>query len=110
MTIKVYGLKNCDSTRKAVKIIKESGKPAEIHDLRLHGLPPALLKKWVLQLGWETILNKRGTTWRGLPDDLKSDMTKEKAIMLMSDHPALIKRPIYDIDGTGFMVGLKGLQ
>ena len=48
MTITVYGLKNCDSTRKAVKIIKESGKPAEIHDLRLHGLPPALLKKWVL--------------------------------------------------------------
>lgn len=110
MTIKVYGLKNCDSTRKVVKILKDSGQPAEIHDLRLHGLPPALLKKWMLQLGWETILNKRGTTWRGLPDDLKEGMTKQKAEMLMLDHPALIKRPIYDRDGKGFMVGLKGFE
>lgn len=110
MTIKVYGLKNCDSTRKAVKILKESGEAAEIHDLRLDGLPPKLLRKWIVQLGWEVLLNKRGTTWRGLPDEMKADMNETKAEMLMSDHPALIKRPILDRDGTGFTVGLDGLK
>ena len=110
MTIKVYGLKNCDSTRKAVKILEESGSPAEIHDLRIDGLPPKLLKKWILQIGWETLLNKRGTTWRGLPEEMKEDMDEAKAEALMSDHPALIKRPIIDRDGKGFMAGLKGLK
>lgn len=110
MTIKVYGLKNCDSTRKAKKILEENGHSAEIHDLRLDGLPPELLKKWVVQIGWETLLNKRGTTWRGLPEEMKEDMNEAKAAMLMSDHPALIKRPIINRDGTGFMVGLDGLK
>lgn len=110
MTITVYGLKNCDATRKAVKILEESGTPAQIHDLRLDGLPPELLRKWIVQIGWETMLNKRGTTWRGLPDELKDDMDEAKAEMLMADHPALIKRPILNRDGTGFMVGLDGLK
>ncbi len=110
MTIKVYGLKNCDSTRKALKILEESGKPAEIHDLRLDGLPPKLLRAWLKQLGWEAMLNKRGTTWRGLPEEMKEDMDENKAEMLMSDHPSLIKRPILDRDGSGFTVGLDGLK
>lgn len=110
MTIKVYGLKNCDATRKAVKILQESGSPAQIHDLRLDGLPPNLLREWIKELGWETMLNKRGTTWRGLPEEMKGGMDEKKAEMLMSDHPALIKRPIINRDGKGFTVGLKGLK
>ena len=109
MTIKVYGLKNCDSTRKALKLIKESGAPAEIHDLRKDGLPPSLLKEWIKVLGWETLLNKRGTTWRGLPQELKDDMDAAKAEMLMADHPDLIKQPRVD-RGKGFTVGLKVLD
>lgn len=110
MAIKVYGLKNCDSTRKAVKILEESGEPAQIHDLRLDGLPPKLLKTWLKQIGWEAMLNKRGTTWRGLPEEMKEDMDEKKAELLMSDHPALIKRPIVDRDGKGFTVGMKGFK
>ena len=109
MTIKVYGLKNCDSTRKAVKLLIENGKQAEIHDLRKDGLPPKLLKEWIKTLGWETLLNKRGTTWRGLPDDVKEDLNDKKVEALLAEHPALIKRPLVD-QGDGFTVGLKDLK
>ena len=106
MTIKVYGLKNCDTTRKAVKILKESGRPAEIHDLRIDGVPPKLLKTWLKELGWEKVLNKRGTTWRGLPEDLKEGVNEKTVEALLQEHPALIKRPILD-EGDGFSIGLK---
>lgn len=109
MTIKVYGLKNCDSTRKAVKLLKESGNPAEIHDLRIDGVPPKLLKEWLKVIGSETLLNKRGTTWRGLPDNVKEGLTPGKIEKLLKEHPALIKRPILD-QGDGFTCGLKDLK
>lgn len=104
--IKVYGLKNCDTTRKAVKILRENGKTAEIYDLRAEGVPLKHLKEWVRQMGWETMLNRRGTTWRQLPEDRKEALDEAKALKLMQEFPALIKRPVM-AGKAGPIVGLK---
>ncbi len=109
MTIRVYGLKNCDTTRKALRWLREEGKGAEIVDLRADGLPPKTLKKWIDALGWETMLNRRGTTWRGLPESEKKDLTAAQAEALMNKYPALIKRPIIETKG-GPVIGFKEEQ
>lgn len=107
--MKVYGLKNCDTTRKALKYLREGGQPAEIHDLRVDGLSAAKLKDWIRILGWEVMLNRRGTTWRGLPDAKKKDLNQESALELMLRYPALIKRPI--VEGKkGPTLGLKDIE
>lgn len=109
MTIRVYGLKNCDSTRKALRFLREDGKTAEIHDVRADGIPPKKLKEWIEVLGWEAMLNKRGTTWRGLSDADKENVTKKSAAELMAKYPALIKRPIIETK-KGPVIGLKDAE
>lgn len=103
--MKVYGLKNCDTTRKAVKILREGGEAAEVHDLRIDGLSDKKLREWIKILGWEKMLNRRGTTWRGLSETEKENLTSEKAFDLMRKYPALIKRPIVE-DKKGPRIGL----
>jgi arsenate reductase len=107
--MKVYGLKNCDTTRKALKYLREGGAPAEIHDLRADGLSAQKLREWIKILGWETMLNRRGTTWRGLSEAEKENLTQSKAVDLMLKYPALIKRPI--VEGKkGPTLGFKDIQ
>lgn len=94
--ITLYGIKNCDTVKKARKWLEASGIEYRFHDYRADGLEAAQLKRWAQELGWEALLNKRGTTWRKLPEQDKTAIDKAGAIALMLAQPALIKRPLLD--------------
>ena len=93
-TVTIYGIANCDTIKKAKKWLSDRSLEFHFHDYRKQGLDPALLQSWVDELGWEILINKRGTTWRQLPDDVKSTVDSESAMMIMLDNPAIIKRPM----------------
>nr|CAA6829024.1 MAG: FIG138056: a glutathione-dependent thiol reductase [uncultured Thiotrichaceae bacterium] len=95
MTI-LYGISNCDTIRKARKWLKERDIEYTFHDFRKDGLNPVQLRAWVDELGWETLINKRGTTWRKLPDETRENMDETLALAVMEDQPAIIKRPVLD--------------
>ena len=101
--VTVYGLRNCDACRRALKGLV--GTEHRFHDLRADGLEPALLSRWVRELGWEALLNRRSTTWRGLAEDDRSGLDAAKAEALMLAHPTLVKRPVID-DGETVRIGL----
>lgn len=94
--ITVYGISNCDTVKKARAWLEARGIAYRFHDYRKDGLDPALLEAWVDELGHDALVNRRGTTWRGLADADKADLSRERAIALMLKHPALIKRPLFD--------------
>lgn len=100
MSLTVYHLKTCDTCRKAIKALHAAGHTPVLIDVRADGVPKATLASAVDALGWESVLNTRSTTWRGLDDVEKSDLTASKAISLMARHPTLIKRPLIDEDGA----------
>jgi len=93
MTV-LYGIKNCDTVRKARKWLEAQNIEYTFHDVRSDGLDKKDLSAWVKAVGWEVLLNRRGTTWRQLPDADKEGINKSKAIQLMLAHPAMIKRPV----------------
>jgi arsenate reductase len=93
----VYGLNNCDTCGRAMKWLESEGIEALLHDLRDDGLEPKQLKQWVAELGWENMLNRRGTTWRKLPSAQTKDINEAAATALMAAFPALIKRPVFDL-------------
>ena len=99
MKTTLYGLKNCDTCRKAVKWLAEQNITATLHDLRADGLDEALLDKWLDELSWETLLNRRSTTWRQLSDEQRDDLDADKARGLMLAQPSLIKRPLVQLNG-----------
>ena len=107
--ISMYGLKNCDICRAALKWLVAEGLDHHFYDVRKDGVGASDVSAWVAALGWESLLNRRGTTWRGLSDSDKEDVDEAKAIELMMAHPALIKRPIFSVKGT-FLVGFKDDQ
>lgn len=107
--ITVYGLKNCGICRKAMKWLAAEGVDARLHDLRADGLTSDMLDAWGSALGWEALLNRRGMTWRGLSDADKDGVEGARAAALMLDHPALIKRPVFDLGG-GFVVGFRDTE
>lgn len=94
-----YGLKTCDTCRKAQKELRAAGKSFDVVDVRADGVSADKLLAWTKKLDWQKLLNTRSTTWRGLDDADKADVTIEKAIALMATHPTLIKRPVIEIDG-----------
>ena len=100
----LYGIKNCDTVRKARKWLDSYGIAYTFHDFRTDGLEKKKLATWVEELGWEQLINRRGTTWRNLSGAEKDGLTEHKAIELMLAHPAVIKRPVLDI-GTSRVVG-----
>lgn len=102
--IVIYGLKSCDSCRKAVKLLDSKGAAYRFHDLRADGLPAGRLDAWVARLGWEALLNRRSTTWRELPAAQKENLDAARAAALMSGHPTLIKRPVVEA-GDSLIVG-----
>jgi Spx/MgsR family transcriptional regulator len=95
----LYGIKNCDTVKKARRWLEEHGIDYRFHDLRVDGLDRVTLADWVSELGWEALVNRRGTTWRRLPEATREDLDAEAAIDLMLQHPTLIKRPIMALDG-----------
>jgi len=100
MKLKIYHLKTCDTCRKAIKALEAAGHELTLIDVRADGVPADTLSIFVQDLGFETVLNTRSTTWRGLRDQDKADINAEKAVALMIANPTLIKRPVIDAGGN----------
>lgn len=94
--ITIYGIKNCDTVKKALGYLADSGVPHQFHDFRKDGLERRILEGWVREAGIDILLNRRGTTWRKLPENQKNDLTEAGAIDLLLAQPAMIKRPVFD--------------
>ncbi|WP_286236937.1 ArsC family reductase [Neptuniibacter halophilus] len=107
--ITIYGIPNCDTIKKARKWLEANGVDYQFHDFRKQGLSAEQLQGWADELGWETLLNKRGTTWRQQPDEVKANIDEASAIALMLEHPAMIKRPVLDT-GALRKVGFKDTE
>ena len=90
----LYGIRNCDTIRKARRWLDEHGVEYRFHDLRTDGLDAKTLQAWEKRLGWEHLLNRRGTTWRRLPEAERAGIDRTRALRIMLDNPAIIKRPL----------------
>ena len=95
----LYGIPNCDTIKKARKWLTDNNIEYQFHDYKKLGVPEKNLRQWVKQLGWEALLNKRGTTWRKLDDSIKNAIDEKSAIEIMIENPSIIKRPLLDRDG-----------
>ncbi len=104
--ITIYGIKNCDTMKKARTWLDDHGVTYEFHDYKAEGIDKASLERWVRGTGWETLLNRAGTTFRKLPDAQRENVTEKKAIALMLEQPSMIKRPVLDVGGK-LLVGFK---
>jgi Spx/MgsR family transcriptional regulator len=105
-SITIYGIKNCDTMKKARAWLDSHRVAYEFHDYKAAGAPKDKLKAWCGELGWETLLNRAGTTFRNLPDADKEGLNERKALALMLAQPSMIKRPVLDIGGK-VLVGFK---
>ena len=105
----LHGLKNCDSCRKARNSLDANGLTYRFHDLRADGLDRAMLERWTTAVGWEALVNRRSTTWRGLAEEARHSLDERTAIDLMLEHPTLVKRPIAE-SASGVIVGFRPEQ
>lgn len=106
MTIVVHGIPNCDTVKKARSWLDAQGVAYRFHDFRKDGLDPAMLRVWEAEAGWETLLNRAGTTFRKLPEADRNGLDADKAVAIMLANPSAIKRPV--VTGAGpVMVGFK---
>lgn len=106
MPVTIYGIKNCDTMKKARAWLDGHSIAYEFHDYKASGIGRDHLARWCAEAGWETVLNRAGTTFRKLPDSDKQDMDTGKAIDLMLAQPSMIKRPVIEADGR-LMIGFK---
>ncbi|HWU78875.1 MAG TPA: ArsC family reductase [Caulobacter sp.] len=106
MTVTMYGIKNCDTIKKARAWLDEHAIPYAFHDYKNAGIDPASLARWIEIQGWETVLNRAGTTFRKLSDADKQDLDSARATALMLAQPSMIKRPVLDL-GDRRLVGFK---
>ena len=106
MTITLYGIKNCDTMKKARAWLDARGVAYVFHDYKTQGIDRTRLEAWTRELGWEVLLNRAGTTFRKLPDAEKENLSERKAVALMLAHPSAIKRPVLDLGGKR-VVGFK---
>ena len=102
----IYGIKNCDTMKKARTWLDSHGVSYEFHDYKTAGAPKEKLKAWCDELGWETLLNRAGTTFRKLPEADKAGLNERKALALMLEQPSMIKRPVLEAGGK-LLVGFK---
>jgi arsenate reductase (glutaredoxin) len=106
MTTTIYGIKNCDTMKKARTWLDGHGVAYDFHDYKISGIDKAHLVRWSKAVGWETLLNRAGTTFRKLDDAAKQGLTESKAIALMFEQPSMIKRPVLEAGGK-IIVGFK---
>ncbi|AWL12118.1 Arsenate reductase (glutaredoxin) [Saliniradius amylolyticus] len=99
----LYGIKNCDTIKKARKWLEQHQIPYQFHDYRQDGLDKDWLNQRVQELGWQQVLNKRGTTYRQLSDEQKANLDEASAIELLAEYPAMIKRPLLAHDGQHYL-------
>ena len=107
--IKVFGLRNCDTCRNALKWLENLGVMHEFYDIRDKDLDADAVSRWTSVVGWHSLLNTRSTTWRGLPDEKKAIANEQAAMELMRENPTLIKRPVFEA-GNKVIVGFKDVQ
>lgn len=102
----VYGIKNCNTVKAALEWLKKNKVEFEFHDYKAKGVTQAQLKNWSKQVGWESLVNKRGTTWRQLDEATQAKVTSEAAaIALMMEKTSVIKRPLIEENGTVVVLG-----
>jgi arsenate reductase len=104
--ITIYGIKNCDTMKKAMRWLDEHGVDYRFHDYRKEGLDAKLLEAWEKEIGWETLLNRRGMLWRKLPERSRENIDRQSALQIMEENPGIIKRPLLDL-GDRRVVGFK---
>lgn len=105
----LYGIKNCDTVKKARKWLDANGSDYTFHDFRVDGLSAEQVQSWADSLGWETLVNKRSTTWKQLDESTKAALNNDSVIEIILESPTLIKRPLLDIDGD-ISVGFKAAE
>ncbi len=102
----VYGIKNCNTVKSAIDWLKKHNVEFEFHDYKSKGITDAKLKGWCKQVGWESLVNKRGTTWRQLEESVQNKITNEAAaIPLMKEKTSIIKRPLVEVDNKVVALG-----
>ncbi|MBX4889286.1 ArsC family reductase [Rhizobium bangladeshense] len=106
MAVIIYGIKNCDTMKKARNWLEEHGVAYEFHDYKALGIDRAHLEAWINRAGLDTVLNRAGTTFRKLPDTERENLNREKAIALMLDQPSMIKRPVLETEDK-LVIGFK---
>jgi arsenate reductase len=109
MPITIYGIKNCDTMKKAGAWLDKKGVAYDFHDYKTKGIERDQLERWAKKVGWEILLNRAGATFKKLPDKDKESVTEKKAIALMLAQPSMIKRPVLDLGGK-LLVGFKPEQ
>lgn len=107
--ITLYGISNCDTIKKAKKYLADNNIEFTFHDYRKDGVNEQMVSDFANKLDWEQLVNKRGTTYRALTDEQKQDLTKESAIPLLVEQPAMIKRPVLVSNGS-YHLGFKAAQ
>ena len=105
MAIVIYGIKNCDTMKKARAWLDKHGVDYVFHDYKVAGIERVKLERWAGKVGWEVLLNRAGTTFRKLPDKDKDGLTEKKAIALMLKQPSMIKRPVIELGAGKLLVG-----
>jgi arsenate reductase len=106
VTVTLYGIRNCDTMKKAWTWLDQHGVAYAFHDYKKEGIDRAHLEAWAGRVGWEVLLNRAGTTFKKLPDADKQGIDLAKAVALMQAQPSMIKRPVLDVDGQ-LLVGFK---
>jgi arsenate reductase (glutaredoxin) len=107
MSLTIYGIKNCDTMKKARTWLDKAGKTYAFHDYKTAGIERARLEGWAKKVGWEALLNRSGTTFRKLPDADKEGLTEKKALALMLGQPSMIRRPVLEAADGKLLVGFK---
>ena len=107
MPLIIYGIKNCDTMKKARAFLDKRKVEYAFHDYKTAGIERARLETWAKKVGWETLLNRAGTTFRKLPDKDKNGLSEKKAIALMLAQPSMIKRPVLELPGGKLLVGFR---
>ena len=109
MTVRIYGIRNCDTMKKAVALLDKRKVAYEFHDYKKAGVPPGKLAAWAKKVGWEKLANSRGPTWRKIPDSQRASLNEAKALALLEANPSAIRRPIVEA-GRGLLVGFDPVE
>ena len=110
MSVTIYGIKNCDTMKKARAWLDKRGVDYDFYDYKVAGIERERLQRWAKNVGWEVLLNRAGTTFKKLPDKEKEGISETKAISLMLKQPSMIKRPVLDAGSGKLLVGFKPEQ
>ena len=94
--LKIYGIRSCDTCRKATRWLEQGAREFQFHDIREDGLDIQTLERWSKRISWEKLLNTRSLTWRKIPDVDRSGITRSRALSMMMEHPTLVKRPVLE--------------